>query len=415
MDAINSLIPADQLSFLKCQLMSLLFADLYHRHLRPLKQTTTKHVYTFLVSNLLLYLLLGGFRPRILFSIYTPVFLTFLWTTKLKWNPWVLTVGLFGQLAWTHWSKMQERYLNYNLDQSVVLMLMVIKLTSFAFDMADNPVRVGLMEFLGYTFMFPGFVSGPAILFPQYRAFINDHSPQHHHQKRLKQAMKQFAMALLFGLAHVLMGFRFNHNQLLSDWYHQLPLIERLIRLHLTNMSSRFMYYTAWLMAESSLIIMGFEPDSVKIVRPLRIELAYEPRQILLNWNISTDRWLHRYFYSRLYPTLGASWSNVAVKMVSACWHGFYPGYYCMFASFGLVSLASRAIYRKCTLPLWFSAHKATILWVPCWLIVDYLTPPFVLLTWQKSVTFYRQSHWWGHVMCIIILLALQFKTKPKQ
>jgi hypothetical protein len=91
---------------------------------------------------------------------------------------------------------------------------------------------------------------------------------------------------------------------------------------------------------------------------------------------------------------------------VSAVWHGFYPGYYLMFTTYALVSATSRQLYRHLVYPL---PHRtrAFLLFIPNWLIVDYIMPPFVLLTWEKSVLYYRRNLWWGHVACLITLAGL--------
>jgi hypothetical protein len=259
--------------------------------------------------------------------------------------------------------------------------------------------------------LFPGFLSGPAILYPQYAKFARNRAPNLHHQKRHQWAIVQFLKAASFGVAHVALKNAFNHATVLSPQFQQMSLINRLMFIHMATMAIRFMYYTAWLMAEASLVNMGFEIGQVQIVRPLQIELATDPREILLNWNISTDRWLHRYFYVRLRKSLGTSISNILVKLISAVWHGFYPGYYFTFISYGLLAFTSRSMYRNVSWPLpkW---SKGMFVYVPLWMVLDFITVPFVLLSWSASVQFYNSMHWWAHILCILILAFISLRGR---
>lgn len=419
-------IPPTQLSFLKCQVLCIVFAELYYRVVRTMRMENLRHMYCFVVSNLLLLVFLNGSGVSSWIHVYVPVLLTF-WATCVNGlaNPWVVVGGLFAHLGWSHWKQMQLQYLAYNIDHTVVLMLMSTKLSAFAFDMWDkqrNPSderlrevkRPSFLKFLGYSFLFPGFFSGPAILYPQYEKFISNDQVDAHHQRRHRWALEQTAKAIGFGVAYGVMESMFDHKHLLTTRFASLPLIHKLLFLHIANMTCRFKYYTAWLMAEASLVTMGFEIGSVQIVRPMKIELATDPREVLLNWNISTDRWLHRYFYSRVVKQFGVTVASIFVKIVSAVWHGFYPGYYIMFISYGLVMATSRSIYRNLTWPFRQST-KPMVTFLPVWLVLDFITPPFVLLTWSDSAQYYNSMYWWAHCVCVSLLILLRVNVKPKK
>ena len=57
------------------------------------------------------------------------------------------------------------------------------------------------------------------------------------------------------------------------------------------------------------------------------------------NWNIQTQLWLRRICYDRLHTgkTLG-------VFVLSAFWHGFYPGYYFCFLLCAFMVYAARGV-----------------------------------------------------------------------
>jgi hypothetical protein len=58
-------------------------------------------------------------------------------------------------------------------------------------------------------------------------------------------------------------------------------------------------------------------------------------------WNISTLRWLRRVAYERLHLRLRTG----ATYFLSAYWHGFFPGYYVMFATTALCTSAARRVH----------------------------------------------------------------------
>jgi lysophospholipid acyltransferase 1/2 len=57
------------------------------------------------------------------------------------------------------------------------------------------------------------------------------------------------------------------------------------------------------------------------------------------NWNIQTQVWLRRICYDRL-PTF----KTMGVFVLSAFWHGFYPGYYFSFVTGGFAVYAGRGV-----------------------------------------------------------------------
>ena len=57
------------------------------------------------------------------------------------------------------------------------------------------------------------------------------------------------------------------------------------------------------------------------------------------NWNIQTNVWLRRLVYDRVYKG-----RTLCVFVLSAAWHGFYPGYYVAFLLFALLTYAGRGV-----------------------------------------------------------------------
>jgi len=63
-------------------------------------------------------------------------------------------------------------------------------------------------------------------------------------------------------------------------------------------------------------------------------------------------------------------------------------------------------IYKQMTWPL-HQRWKKWLLYVPNFILVDYLTAPFNLLTWSEVVRFMQAWSYWGHIVIIVALWVL--------
>ena len=68
-------------------------------------------------------------------------------------------------------------------------------------------------------------------------------------------------------------------------------------------------------------------------------------RNCINSWNIGTNHWLRMVVYERLPNSKNVSTlRTVLTFMMSAIWHGFYPGYYVTFATGALIVTAARIV-----------------------------------------------------------------------
>ena len=80
--------------------------------------------------------------------------------------------------------------------------------------------------------------------------------------------------------------------------------------------------------------------DRVQSVVIWKLETSCRIKDFLANWNISAHMWLKYYIFLRMLPN-GKSGGQVGAALttfiVSAIWHGFYPGFFVFFISAGLI------------------------------------------------------------------------------
>lgn len=95
----------------------------------------------------------------------------------------------------------------------------------------------------------------------------------------------------------------------------------------------------------SGLGFTGYSPagsakwDAIDNANVWETEMGLNMREVIGGWNIGITRWLQHAVYGRatFAPTL-------MTYLVSAIWHGFYPGYYVAFCSVGFALLVCRQV-----------------------------------------------------------------------
>ncbi len=114
--------------------------------------------------------------------------------------------------------------------------------------------------------------------------------------------------------------------------------------------SQRTKYDIAWVLADivnnaSGLGFNGYDElanpkwDLVTNINVVGLETSTSMKVVFDRWNIQTQLWLRRIAYDRL-PT----GKTLGVFVLSAFWHGFYPGYYLTFVLCAFLVYAGRGV-----------------------------------------------------------------------
>ena len=138
-----------------------------------------------------------------------------------------------------------------------------------------------------------------------------------------------------------------------------------------------------------------------------KIESSSDFKSLISEWNVTTNTWLNQYIYQRLGRTFSA---NLITYLVSAFWHGFYPGYYLTFIAGALYTALSRYIYKSFTWPF-EQKYRKICLYVPNYLLFDYFAAPFVLQTFSNSWKFCKSWYFYGHFALIFLFLFVKLFT----
>lgn len=430
-------LPVDQITAALCLLLAFPFAFLLHSAIFSLKPNHRLINYlailpTYLFLYICFYVARTGNDEEklVLFlwdmvSVHLPVLAVYYGLKHfafLRKNPTLIFACLLAQLSYHHLSRQLQFYNQYTVNITGPLMMLVIKLSAFAYNVHDKKINLESVEierFMAWCFMFAGFFTGPVIMYSDFEDFINHplkmNGDNTSDTAKLLRGRKRRATFLILSASvllvlGLLLQLHFpTHNLLSTVTSNTHSILHKFVFMHLSLLSWRIKYYVAWSLAEGALVIIGLgfirkdnkiKWDRYQNVNFFAIESSCDFRTIIAEWNVSTNRWLHTYIYQRLGKSFKA---NLSTYLVSAFWHGFYPGYYITFLSGALYTALTRLLYKSVKWPL-SHKYRQPLLYIPNYLLVDYFAAPFALQTFSDSWKFCRAWHFYGH-----IVLALSF------
>ena len=206
---------------------------------------------------------------------------------------------------------------------------------------------------------------------------------------------------------------------------------------NLAGFLTRVKYYTAWKMSEGACCLTGIDylgtdkqekkgdtsPKKHKWGRVanisiLNVELPENPRMMMGEWNINTQRWLKNHVYLRFIREDGRNSGQVTMLtyLTSAFWHGFHPGFYLSFGFAALETMTGRWARRYLRpiflqdAPLQKYKKLYDILGTFCsWTMTNFLMAPFVLLTVKTSLASWSSMFYYQHFAMIAIIWGFKY------
>ncbi|CAF2769942.1 unnamed protein product [Rotaria sp. Silwood2] len=468
-------LTVDQFNFIFSELLSLILAMCFRRFLPPKPSNILpRHLVASLIGIALCHFCFGSQIWHII--VQSSVVYLMFYVIHPKHSYLVIFIFCMAYMSAVHIHRLIYDYGNYTLDISGPLMINTQKLTALAFAFYDgyrsrqrarrrrpdeDDEHTALsedqekqkitdlphpIEYLSYIFYFHGICAGPLCFFKDYRDFIegrnllviptgettNKYTNEQHQPLKIEQpsifwpVFTKVAQSVIW--VYIFMAYtpyyplEYNLSQEMinSSWF------KRFYFLVFSVFCVRVKYYFAFILSEAvnnaaGLGFNGFDKNGVPRwdlltnVKPLQLELATSLKVILDVWNIQTAIWLRRVCYDRLYKgrTLG-------VFVLSALWHGFYPGYYVSFILAAFQTYAGRGIRRQ--IRPYFQKNQITkyiyacLTWLGTQIGLYFIVTPFILLEIRKAWYFYKTWYFIIPIMSIILALVLNgASSKPKK
>jgi len=383
---------------------------------------------------------------------------------------------VMGYLFAAHLYRMYVAYMAFEFDFTGTQMVLTMKLTSFAYNLFDGTydaarVERGVadadkrkqrvyqarksfaisslptpLEFFGYMYAPTCILAGPAFEFTDYLASINDTAfavggKPRPAPARLGACLLRLAVSIVALVGNMVISANFPMSRTHDPAFiAQEGYILRLGYLMLALFGDRVKYYFAWKIAESASIAGGFgfegydasgKPKGwagVENVAIVDFETSGCVSALSRAWNKRTQGWLERYTYHRTGQSLSMTY------LVSAAWHGFYPGYYLFFLSLPLVTEVERilrarvnplflrpsyntrrAMYDQPTTP---GALEILYVCVCSWLTVltvNFLVPGFIILSAVATLRLWISFGFIFHVLLVAGFIFASVLPKPRK
>ncbi|KAF9540746.1 lysophospholipid acyltransferase [Mortierella hygrophila] len=376
-----------------------------------------------------------------------------------KWGPRLVFIGVMLHMSVSHLIRQFNDYRGYKLDHTGPQMILTMKLTSWAFNVYDgrrNPKELSryqqehaittfpsLLHYLSYVFFFPAVLVGPSFEYMDYIRFIElsqFRDPKtgkiHWPAGRVMASMKSFFFSLIALASLATIGPKLDILWTLSPAWRALPWVLRFGYIQLAAFAARFKYYAVWKMAEGACIMAGFgyngqDPktgesrwDATSNINVWAYETGESIKALADSWNMGTNKWLKHSVYFRVVSpgSKPGPLETFATFGVSAFWHGFYPGYYLMFAS-SAAALTAGKMLRSHLRPRFVSATSGK---TPAWYnimgmlltqsTINYLSVSFLLLTFTDSIEVWKNLYFVVHIgiTVVIVLVPVVFPVKRK-
>lgn len=412
----------------------------------------------------------------------------------------IMFVYAMAYVAASHIYSMYYSYMDWHLDFTRPQMIITIKLTTLAFNLSDAKHRAeedlsahekekrvkelpSLLEFIGYIYFFPSFLAGPHIYFADYKRFIEGTLyPKGEAPSTVMPTIVKIGQAVLCLAVAAPISGMMPIPWMCTDDYYVHGFAFKFAYMWLSLLAARFSFYFAWLLSEGSFIACGIGYNGkVKNARTGKEEIKWDrfnnvdvlgwelygqsPRVCIASWNRQVQQWLYNYVYLRSFYTVEVFdektlkkikitkrpwYSTLLTNLLSAFWHGFYPGYYLGFGSMAFVVEAARilrAVLRhrfllkpepiaatavvketadedspvgkaKEAKPAKPAAAPAVerpsalkpIYDVASWVLtqtsISFCMFPFLVLEFSCSIRAWNSLGWWAHIGCAVLLVA---------
>lgn len=272
-------------------------------------------------------------------------------------------------------------------------------------------------EFMGYLFHFPSVLAGPMMYYNDYDDFVKAPENKIMPPGRKRAVLRKLSISISCAILHLTLNHKFEVEFLRSPAFLiQTPLLMRFCYIYIFTVLSRLKYYVAWHLGEAISNTTGFgfngydssgrpKWNLISNMDMWNFETSSNFRNTIHAWNKTTQSWLRRTAYERV----PKKFAVIVTYVLSALWHGFYPGYYMTFLGGALFTYASRSgrkvirpqFQRGTVLPKIYDA----ITFILTRLTIAYAAFPFVILDFHYNIEIYKSLYFSIHILAALAII----------
>ncbi|CAI9585054.1 unnamed protein product [Staurois parvus] len=371
-----------QVNFVTCQLFALGVAVWFRTYLSASHaHATVRHAFATIIGVYLAVFCFGWYSVHI-FTLVLVCYFIMVNASREKVHRYCFTTAMSYLIL----CQINRVYIfNYGIlttDFSGPLMIVTQKITTLAFQLHDGYNNLDntyihrnqfsifcrkiptLLEYLSYHLNFMSVLAGPCSNFQDYIAFIEGSHIRSKlkevglKEKRLvsdpspnKVVLHRICICVVSLILFLTISKAFPIAYIVDDTFiNEYSFLTRLCYLYIAAMANKPKYYFAWTLADAVNNAAGYgfsgvdekgnpQWDLINNLNIWNIEMASSFKMYIDNWNIQTAVWLKRVCYDR-----APKYRTALTFLLSALWHGVYPGYYFTFITGIPVMLAARAV-----------------------------------------------------------------------
>jgi len=443
-------IPADQIRLVSCLLISYPIGFIF----KLIKNTQVRHILSIALGLFFQFII---YRSEVIFPLLLALFGFFGVKVLGRNSAKIIFVISLVYLSLFHIWRMYIDWGGYSIEVTAVLMIFVCKCTSLAWCYKDGGADdsklseyqrkkkviqfPSFLEYMSYMYFYGNALVGPACDYIDHIKFMKREGEYAHIPNTLLPSLGYLICGFLNMGIIVLFAKEYNAQGTLTEAYASMGFLGKFWYLTFAMQVQRCRYYTAWLIGTANVTSpgMNYNPNGktwferfgkVVGVRPIDMETNDNVKDKLEAWNTPSQIWLKYYVYFRICseeearknPKKATNASNLTF-MVSAFWHGFYPGYYLAFFWMFLAQQIAKSLYRiRQKLRVIPEPIGFVLRWLLSGFCINWMGSTFVLLELSHAITLYKAWLFIPNVLLIVLFLFFNYSgigkaprtSKPK-
>jgi len=378
-------VPTDQLYTMSIVFLGIPFSILNYFISSP----KIRIIYSLIIGLIMQFLV---YELGMIHIIITSI-ITYIFVVKYGRKKTALYITFFTlfYLAILHLYRLIYYYGRWDIrDPTSIYMMTVCKFCSFTFSYEDgdkddkdiynsthkkNKIKElpSFIEFLSYIYFYPTAILGPSFDFMDFHNFIylNDCYSNMDFLSNFLYGFFNIFIGLFFIGIYGLFNGKFPSEFMSTEKFNKKNLLYKLFYINISAIFTKCKYHGAWSYSYGILIINGISYSEKEIVNKetnkkimiksyekgypgsiILVEISYNPREIIINWDRSVHLWLKYHVLLRLINIDNKlfknnfTFSSFITFVCSAIWHGFYKCYYYFFISFYFLQQSSEILNK---------------------------------------------------------------------
>jgi lysophospholipid acyltransferase len=349
---------------------------------------------------------------------------------------------LYAYQSWLHIDRMIYNYGEWGGEVTSFTMNLVCRLISLGFCFRDGSPKVQDENFknskkiadlppfykiIGYTYNIPSCIASPFFEYKDYEDWMELKHSYSHIPDTFWPGVKRFLTTLLWLSILTVLSVIYKPTLLATENFCSKSYFSQGIQFYMTMNVIKYTYFTAFSLNDAALVASGlaYNPagkhegrskfDRIKNIDERMIETGHYLKKQVAKWNMTISGWLKKYVYVRLASNNKDGpgvFEFIVTFLMSAFWHGFYPGYYIFFIYIGVLTYSSGEIKNYYSWYFRLLPKRIARFLAGFWTyyFCSYIVPIFAIYDVRDIFYYYNCQYWHGH---IILFLFFAFTISP--